>query len=185
MRPACSYRDRELFTAPAGPGDPSTERAKSICEACPIRVECAKRALTAGASLDGSVVAPAVDVIQAGVYCDGSERATWELAAVAGVTPPEPQAKAKRATIPDHCVSCGEPMVQWNRGVTPEGFVEHYARGYCQQCRSAYRKAYPPGSGGSRGLRKRVDRKNHSAPARKNAEVVVQFALFDREAACG
>lgn len=181
VRPACTYRDRELFTAPAGPDTPSTRRAKEICAECPILKTCAERALTAGESLDGSYIAPAVGVIQAGVYCDGTDRATWELARVAGVQPPERREKRARVHAPDRCVSCGEPMVQWNRGITPEGYVEHYARGYCKNCRKAYREAYPPGSTQRRGLTRQVDRKRHTAPPQQRREVVVQYALFDRE----
>lgn len=146
MKPACTYSQRALFTAPGAPDDPSTEWAKSICRSCPVIKACAQQALVGGASLDWRVPAVANGVVQAGVYCDGSEEARRQLAAVAGV---EVAAEGKQHAAPgDTCAGCGRPMVRWRRGEQPpEGYVMHYARGYCTNCRSLYRKRYPPGGG--------------------------------------
>lgn len=183
-RPACGYKHRELFTDPTGPDSPSTKRAMEICEGCPIRRECAEKALTAGSSLDGGFTAAAVGVIQAGVYCDGTDRAAWELAGVAGVAPPVMRESAPRQQVGDRCKSCHRPMVRWHRGVTPEGYVMHRGRGYCTGCRAAYNaelKADRERNGEKPHLRKIIDRKRHTAPKRTAREVVVQYALFDRE----
>lgn len=184
MGPACSYKERELFTNPVGRDAPSTQLAVRMCERCPIRRQCAEQALEGGATIDRSLVAPAVGVIQAGVYCDGSERARWELAAVAGHLPPIEESPT-RFRPGDRCKACGTPMVKWHRGVTPEGYVMHRGRGYCTQCRSAYNAelARAKAAGDVRtGLRKPIDRKRHTAPPRTTREVVVQFSLFEMEA---
>ena len=155
-----------------------------MCEECPIRRACAERALTSGTSMDGGYKAPAVGVIQAGVYCDGSERATLELAAVAGVPAPTYRDTSRRTQTSDHCKACGRPMVRWHRGVTPEGYVMHRGRNFCTNCRAAYNaelKAEREALGDQPRPRKVIDRKNHSSPARTEREVAVQFTLFDRD----
>lgn len=183
-RPACGYKHREIFTDPTGPDTPSTLRAIELCESCPIRVECAEKALSAGSSLDGGFVSAAVGVIQAGVYCDGSMESVWKLATIAGVPPPIMRESTPRARVGDRCRSCHRPMVRWHRGVTPEGYVMHRGRGFCTGCRTAYNaelRAERERSGDKPRLRKIIDRKNHSAPKRTEREVVIQYALFDRE----
>lgn len=63
----------------------------------------------------------------------------------------------------------------------PEGYVMHYARGFCTGCRTAYRKWKQENQvpSAARGIRKEIDRKRHSAPARHDRVVQVQFSLFD------
>lgn len=180
----CTYQDRELFTNPAGRDAPSTVRAIQICEECPIINQCAKQALTAGSSIDFSNQHPAVGVIQAGVYCDGSQRAAMELGARAGELPPAVEV-TPRAKAGDRCKSCGTPMVRWTRDRVPDGYAMHRGRGFCTDCRKAYNEelARARANGEARvGLRKQIDRKRHSAPPRRDREVVIQFSLFEREA---
>lgn len=155
-----------------------------MCEECPIRRECAEKALTSGASLDGGYSAPAVGVIQAGVYCDGTDRAAYELSIIAGVPAPERRDSTPRNPVGDRCRECGKPMVRWHRGITPEGYVMHRGRGFCTGCRAAYNaelKAEREANGDPPKLRKIIDRKRHSAPKRVEREVVIQYTLFDRE----
>ena len=182
--PKCTYQDREIFTNPAGRDAPSTLRAIQICETCPIIRECAKQALTSGSSIDFTATHPAVGVIQAGVYCDGSQRAAIELGARAGEPAPTVEVEP-RAKVGDRCKSCGMPMVRWTRDRVPEGYVMHRGRGFCTGCRKAYNAelARARANGEVRtGLRKQIDRKRHSAPPRRNREVSIQFTLFEREA---
>lgn len=182
----CTYQDRELFTNPAERDAPSTLRAIQICETCPIITQCAKQALTAGSSIDFTATHPAVGVIQAGVYCDGTQRAAMELGARAGELPPAVEVEP-RARVGDRCKHCGMPMVRWTRDRVPEGYVMHRGRNYCTQpeCRKAYNRelARARANGEARtGLRKQIDRKRHSAPPRRDREVAIQFTLFEREA---
>lgn len=182
--PKCTYQDREIFTNPAGRDAPSTLRAIQICETCPIIRECAKQALTSGSSIDFTATHPAVGVIQAGVYCDGSQRAAIELGARAGEPAPTVEVEP-RAKVGDRCKSCGMPMVRWTRDRVPEGYVMHRGRGFCTGCRKAYNAelARARANGEVRtGLRKQIDRKRHTAPPRRNREVSIQFTLFEREA---
>ena len=145
---------------------------------------CAKMALTGGSNIDMTTLAPANGVIQAGVYCDGSDRAAWELGVAAGEIAP-PEGPQRRFHPGDRCRACGERMVRWTRDRVPEGYRMHRGRGYCTQCRKAYNAelARARAAGEVReGLRKQVDRKRHTAPPRRDREVVIQFSLFEREA---
>lgn len=180
----CTYQDRELFTSPAERDAPSTLRAIQICETCPIIQKCAKAALTAGSSIDFTATHPAVGVIQAGVYCDGTDRAAMELGARAGEPAPIVEVQP-RAKVGDRCKNCGMPMVRWTRDRVPEGYRMHRGRGYCTKCRKAYNEelARARANGEVRaGLRKQIDRKRHTAPPRRDREVAIQFTLFEREA---
>ena len=145
---------------------------------------CAKMALTGGSNIDMTTLAPANGVIQAGVYCDGTERAAIELGVRAGEPAPTVEVQP-RAKVGDRCKNCGLPMVRWTRDRVPEGYRMHRGRGYCTQCRKAYNAelARARAAGEVReGLRKQVDRKRHTAPPRRDREVVIQFSLFEREA---
>lgn len=180
----CTYQDRELFTNPVGRNAPSTHLAIQICETCPIIRECAKLALTSGSSIDFSNTHPAVGVIQAGVYCDGSPRAAVELGARAGEPAPTVEV-APRAKVGDRCRSCGTPMVRWTRDRVPEGYAMHRGRGFCTGCRQEYNAELERARAAGEvqeGLRKPIDRKRHSAPPRRDREVAIQFVLFEREA---
>lgn len=182
-RPACTYKDREMFTNPAGRDAPSTARAIEICNSCPILKECAKKALVGGSNIDMTTRAPANGVIQAGVYCDGSEKAAWQLAVVAGEAPPEGKV-VPRFRPGDRCRACGAPMVKWTRDRVPEGYHMHRGRGFCTQCRKAYTLELERARAAGQvreGLRKPIDRKHHTAPPRRDREVVIQFSLFERE----
>lgn len=185
MKTACSYQHRELFTQPAGRDAPSTERAIQMCETCPALRQCAEMALVGGSSIDMSVERPAVGVIQAGVYCDGSNRATWELMERAGRDELVRVGGGTRPKAADRCRSCGKPMVRWTRDRVPEGYVMHRGRGFCTNCRKAYDRelARARANGEVReGLRKQIDRKRHTAPPRRDREVTIQFALFEQGA---
>lgn len=176
----CTYQDREIFTNPAERDAPSTLRAIQICETCPIIRECAKQALTSGSSIDFTNTHPAVGVIQAGVYCDGSQRAAIELGARAGEPAPTVEVKP-RAKARDRCKNCGKPMVRWTRDRVPEGYVMHRGRGICTNCRKAYNAELQRARAAGEvrvGLRKQIDRKRHSAPPRRDREVAIQYALF-------
>lgn len=178
----CQGKRSQYFIDVQGRDAPSTRYALSLCKQCPLVKQCAKAALDGGASLDRSLVATAVSVIQAGVYCDGSPQATRQLMEIAGVETTHHREHRNLTVRADHCVSCGRPMVKWHRGQTPEGFVKHYARNYCEKCRPAYQKAFPPGKRGHRGLRKQIDRHRHSAPPRTRQVITIQPALFELSA---
>lgn len=72
----------------------------------------------------------------------------------------------------DRCKACSRPLYPWSRGGVPEGYVMHYARGWCVGCRPAYRAAKEEAEARgevwsrSRGLTKETDRKRHSSPVR-------------------
>lgn len=116
-------------------------RAADACESCPLLRKCAESALTAGTSLDGHTTAPAAGVIQAGVYCVGDDATAAQLAAIAGVSLPKYRRKLPKPKPPKECKGCGKPLHRWTRGTVPEGFVMHYARGYCCGCRVLYKAA--------------------------------------------
>lgn len=140
MNPCHRTRNR-AFTSPATAPDNAVRAALRICEMCPTRVECAKQALTAGSSLDGSTRLPAADVIQAGVVCKGDEATAVALSRVAGVTPPPIRKQKRRRQSPTQCRECGSKMVPWTRsGEVPDGMVIHHARGWCVECRRHYNR---------------------------------------------
>lgn len=186
-RPACHKTKNRAFFSPQSAPQNAVRAAIKTCKACPIRKKCAAEALTAGTSLSEDHRAPASDVIQAGVICRGDWETATALATIAGVPIPDFLVEKRRrnnygAHRPDHCRSCEQPMVKWNRNEQqPEGFVVHYARGFCQNCRSAYRDFMKEHPEERRGLRKPIDRKNHTAPPKKAGVVVVQPSLFDLE----
>ena len=72
-----------------------------------MRRKCALDALTAGDSLDKAHKRPAMDVIQAGVMCDGDQRTADELAAIAGVPAPVVDTE-ERFIPPSHCLGCAD-----------------------------------------------------------------------------
>ena len=179
--PPCHRSKNTAFHNPTSSHPRSVRAAVAICKECPIRRECARDALTSGTSLDGSYTRPANDVVQAGVVCRGDQGTAIRLAAIAGVevlpTYAEQEARGHR---PDECQHCHRPMVQWTRDRVPEGFVAHYARGFCQGCRKAYSEFMRSQPKRQRGLRKPVDRKRHHAASarRGRRELVVQLSLF-------
>lgn len=125
------------------PGRPDFDQALAVCKACPLIKDCARQALTAGDSLDGHVKRPAMDVIQAGVHCTGDQMTAWRLCRVAGIPAeemPTIRDTTPRNEPPVYCRSCGSPMTSWTRGEVPAGMVMHYGRGFCTNCRGAYRE---------------------------------------------
>lgn len=177
MTAPCHRTKNPAFTNPDSASQQAINAAKKMCQHCPLIQQCAKDALTSGSDLIGNTK-PADGVLQAGVICTGDYTTEMELAAVAGLGEVVQHERRRRVKAATHCVNCGAPMVRWNRHEVsaPEGFVMHYARGFCTECRSAYARAFPRGS--VRGLRKPVDRKRHCAPSRKSGEVLVQLVLF-------
>lgn len=184
---ACQNTTNPAFSNPDDHHSPNNQRAIQTCKDCPILTECAKQALTAGDTLAGDYRAPSSGVIQAGVVCHGDYDTAAALAQIAGTSVPDHLIKptGSRANTGsarrDKCINCEKPMVQWNRGQTPEGYVMHYARGFCTGCRTAYRKWKQEHRvpSAAKGIRKEIDRKRHSAPARHDRVVQVQFSLFD------
>lgn len=122
---------------------PDVAEAVALCSQCPARVACATAALADGASLDGSYTRPPSDCVRAGVKCRGNKRTARDLAAIAGVEAPEYRDARPRNRAAEACVNCGTPMIPWTRGDVPEGYVMHYARSFCTECRSAYRATRP------------------------------------------
>lgn len=182
-RPACLKTTNRAFDNPTTSPGFSIRAAVKLCQCCPIIRECATRALTAGTSLSEDFRAPANDVIQAGIICRGDQDTAFRLAAVAGVPVPSFLIEERRRARPgDRCRSCGEPMVKWNRNEQqPEGYVKHHARGFCTNCRKAYKAWKDENNVPSvqRGLRKPIDRHRHVAPSRKKGAPVVQLPLFE------
>ncbi|AKK03068.1 hypothetical protein CEPID_06035 [Corynebacterium epidermidicanis] len=112
-----------------------------MCQHCHMRTSCALDALKAGTSLDGCFESPASDVIMAGVHCKGDTATARALAEIAGEPVPTYRGTAPRPKADNQCVNCHEPMVPWTRGKVPMGYVMHYARNFCTNCRIAYLKA--------------------------------------------
>lgn len=138
--PPCHRTKNKAFTNPSNVHKRSRDAAIRMCQHCPILRQCAKSALLAGSSLDGHATGPASDVIQAGVWCKGNMHTAHQLAAVASANVPRYQRQKAKSPIAEHCVNCDEPMVKWSRDGAPDGFVMHYARNYCTNCRMAYRE---------------------------------------------
>lgn len=161
MRAPCHRSRIRGFIDPQAP-DHSVRAAIAVCEACPIRRECARDALTAGNSLDGDFTRPAGAVIQAGIVCHGDQATARALAAIAGVRPPRYRSKGTRPRPASHCVNCEQPMVPWTRDEVPAGFVMHHAKNHCTNCRGAYNQARNATVTKQRPvMRKHVDRKRH------------------------
>lgn len=176
LAPPCHRK--KAFTHPV-PGQPATEQAFKICGSCPIIKECARSALTAGSTTDGCVQRPASGVIQAGVLCNGDHITAYRLARIAGVEMPEIRDTSSKNTPAPYCRSCGEPMVSWTRGETPQGSVMHYAQGFCTGCRAEYRRhkaeaEEKPSIYGAGRARNRFDKPLARAKTRRET----QLALF-------
>lgn len=191
QQPACHRTDNPAFIDPYNSTREQLDAAKVLCASCPMLVDCARQALRSGSIINARDLStvetePAVDVLQAGVLCDGTPRALIALQRAAGVSHTAPEAPAPETlplrTAPARCRACHEPMIRWNRHEEqPEGMVMHYARGFCTNCRSEYRR-WRREHGvekAQRGLRRPVDRHRHSAPSRKRGAPTVQPALFD------
>ena len=137
-RPPCL--NHQIFTNPQ-PFHPDTFDAMDMCELCPMRRKCALDALTAGDSLDKAHKRPAMDVIQAGVMCDGDQRTADELAAIAGVPAPVVDTE-ERFIPPSHCLGCKKPMIARIKGIPLDvGTLTHAAHGYCRICDAKRRRA--------------------------------------------
>lgn len=165
MKALCNKSPLRSFIAPTPHDSPQNRAAQRICARCPLIRECAEAALTAGNTLKPGFSGPAQGVIQAGVVCRGDLTTAFQLAMIAGVAVPDYQSieRVRRTQAPPECAHCEKPMHRWTRHteVIPDGWVMHYAGGFCTECRAAYRewrKAHPSES---RGLRKMIDRKRH------------------------
>lgn len=191
QQPACHRTSNPAFIDPYTSTSDQVAAAKEVCTSCPILADCARLALSAGSIINARDLStvetePAVDVIQAGVLCDGSPGALIALQRAAGVTTAAPKTSIPDTlplrTAPTRCRSCNEPMIRWNRHEQqPEGMVMHYARGFCTHCRAEYRRWRREHGveSAQRGLRKPVDRHRHSAPSRKRGAPTVQPPLFE------
>lgn len=177
----CKNSKNRAFIDPHRSSKFTISAAEKICSHCPLIKECAVQALQGGNVLDQRHTGPADGVFQAGIICHGDESTAIRLAEIAGITqlPYGEEKKRRRGFIHDgdRCVNCNLPLFRWTRGIVPKGYVLHYARNYCSNCRVEYRRAYP-----SRGRKfgKIVDRNNHSAPKRTNTEAAHQYALFSK-----
>lgn len=131
MRPPCEGHD--VFTNPQGATQQQRAEAIEMCHHCPLRIQCALDATTAGTTLDRERVAAAVDVIQAGVWLTGEQQPLVELHGMIGSTPAIK--RGKRAPTPRVCVDCGRAMIPRDKTIhlTPD-IVTHAARGYCRTC---------------------------------------------------
>lgn len=180
---ACHKTKNTAFINPNAANPAAVRAAITMCEQCPIRRECAQNALTSGSGLNDSGTAPASDVIQAGVVCYGDFETMMRLSQIAEREEVPTAVREHRAQAPDRCRNCHQPMVKWHRAITPEGYVKHYARGFCTECRSAYTawKRENNVRSAHRGLRKHIDRKRHSAPPKRNTVLAVQMPLFEAE----
>lgn len=140
-----------------------------------MRRACATDALRGGRALNASKYSAAVTsngVLQAGVWCDGSEQATQQLRQIAGTLAPRPRKKQRRTSVTGKsCVSCGRPLHKWTRDhdEIPAGHVMHYARQYCVNCRAAYnehleewKNDHPDQVATHMYSRKEIDRKRHA-----------------------
>lgn len=72
-------------------------------------------------------------------------------------------------------------MMQWTREAIPEGYVMHHGRDFCTECRRAYRDHLTQHPPTAKGLKKRVDRKRHTAPKPRGKTAAIQLALFTTE----
>lgn len=138
-KPAC--QGDSTFTNPRTATFEEYVNALNLCDECPIRRQCATAAMTAGSTLDGSMQAPASDVIAGGVACHGDELTLRKLAIVAGVAPAKPQRHRPRFKRPERCRHCHRHMTVRKEGQPTRGDQPtHVAHGYCRDCYKHLRK---------------------------------------------
>lgn len=173
----CKNSKNRAFIDPHRSSKFTIKAAEKICSHCPLLKECAAQALRGGSVLDERYTGPADGVFQAGIICHGDEGTAIRLAEIAGITHLPVGAEPKRRQPDSVCISCGSKMVKWTRQAIPEGYVRHYARGYCERCRVEYRAAT---AGSRKRMTKPIDRNRHHAVNRRAHEGVatVQLALF-------
>lgn len=144
----CDRSKNKAFLNPRNSDKFKIAAAVKICQACPLRKQCATAGLTAGNLPDGTR-SIADEVIIAGVVCRGDQDTTDRLRAVAGL-PTHRQAPRARVAPPrayvqarQPCKACSRPLWKFtrDRSEIPEGYVMAYARGWCVNCRSAYNQA--------------------------------------------
>lgn len=177
---ACHKTKNRAFITPTAHDSPANRAAIKICQQCPMRRECAERALTSGDTLQSGYSAPAVGVIQAGVLCRGDITTALELALIAGVAVPD-YSERGRARAAEYCRHCEQPMVPWTRDRVPDGYRMHYAANFCTECRTAYREYREQNPNNTRELRKTADRRAQSAAASDSAQKndpITQLTLF-------
>lgn len=174
----CERGKLKAFISPDNAAPEELEAAGHMCKSCPLLQACARAALTAGDTTDRGVRRPADGVFQAGIICRGDYQTAARLAERAGCEVPAYLVEeAGRPSAPNRCRACGRAMVRWHRGVTPEGYVMHFARGFCSQCRGAYREWKREHPEAVRRVAS-IDRSRHSAPGRSGRVVDVQLSLF-------
>ena len=134
------------------------EQARQTCQACPVLKACALQAIASSSvtylePADAPINAAAQGVFQAGVHCvpavnSDRVRATRAALCQAAGVPYIPSKHPKSMKYGGRpCVSCGRLMVPGSRrrGQVPPGKTRHYAQGYCEKCRRAYRAALRSG----------------------------------------
>lgn len=141
IKPPCINTHNRAFTAPEHASAQAIAAAIKICGWCPIRLECAKEALTSGTELLGRE-RPASGVIVAGIVAKGNEETARQLADIAGVEYVELKKFAfhRRKAHGEECLGCGATLHKWTREPEsiPPGWKMHHGRGYCVECRTAY-----------------------------------------------
>lgn len=164
-RPACSNTRNRAFLDPEHSPDRSIRAALKICEGCPLLTTCAREAVVSGITLDGYCLPPS-GVIAGGILLDGTPDTAAVLAAVAGIPAPTWERPRRRRVKGCPCVSCGRPLWPWvrDRAAVPSGYVMHYAREYCVECRVVYRQHEEHEEEGTHALRKSPRRRSVPPP---------------------
>lgn len=147
--PPCQGTRNRAFLDPVHSDRFKIAAAVKICEACPLIRECARSALTAGNLQNDGTRAVADGVIVAGIVARGDQDTTDRLRAVAGL--PDGQQAPRARVVPPRafvqarrpCKACSRPLWKFTRDPSeiPEGYVMAYARGWCVNCRGAYKQA--------------------------------------------
>ena len=136
MRPPCEGKPE--FTNPTKATPKTITEALEMCHHCPLRTDCAKQAIVAGNTLDGERKTHAVDVIQAGIWLDGTIDATLQLYELVGQPPP---IKRRRMPTPTTCKECGRHMIARDKSIRLDATIlTHAARGYCRVCYSRLKR---------------------------------------------
>ncbi|MCZ4557963.1 hypothetical protein O4215_20590 [Rhodococcus maanshanensis] len=108
--------------------NPETVAAQQVCAtACPVRLECVRRARTSGTH--GHV---ADGVVAGGIICRGDTKTMWALRDLE-------QQLAPVAAQPAACLGCERTFVE-SGYPTHSGTAHHAGRGLCHGCYSAARR---------------------------------------------
>lgn len=179
----CINTNLQGFINPTDNDSPRNRAAIEVCKNCPVIKECAKLALTAGTTLKPGLSGPAQGVIQAGIVCRGDLSTAFLLAKIAETDIPDYGAleNTRRGSAPPECHHCEKPMTKWTRNheEIPEGYVMHYARGFCVQCRAAYRAYRAESNKNKPTLSKEINRNQPAAPRPPKPAINDQLQLFN------